>query len=493
MSDDASNDWLEVAKTRAQGIRIALAGIGVFVACVLVTIFGQLRQFEADRKAELITACFVGDPAPAPVSQPPCAAGGATPRSLPASLPRCGACPAAADWGILQAAYGEFPRPQIDAELNPWDQFAMESTVIGSFAEGIDPKQFEGSTDPMAKYVWMLAEASSKKPLKPGTTKEISHFYLHLKDFVSNARSIEGALDAKTPFEALDREQIIALANAYAFNLDSDDVQGEYAAQDLANPTFISQLDKLRPSVLNSHGRPIMEERFVQTLKDGASLSPFLMLRQQLVGEDLGKFQQIDDAEMKKLLNFLTVTPFASLNAERNEDGRLRNEINAILEGDTNSAISLPFLSISVSLSVFAYLSGILNLAFLGWIFWQARQIEYASNRYVTFTGADRSRMAAALQGLPGAGGWNLLSRTGHALLITTPTLLGTLVLFEPLWLSNPGTFRMSSLIYFSLYLIFPTFVFLLSLALVTFIRNNNRQVIDVPREPPGGTAAAAT
>jgi hypothetical protein len=196
---------------------------------------------------------------------------------------------------------------------------------------------------------------------------------------------------------------------------------------------------------------------------------------------------------MKKLLNFLTVTPFASLNAERNEDGRLRNEINAILEGDTNSAISLPFLSISVSLSVFAYLSGILNLAFLGWIFWQARQIEYASNRYVTFTGADRSRMAAALQGLPGAGGWNLLSRTGHALLITTPTLLGTLVLFEPLWLSNPGTFRMSSLIYFSLYLIFPTFVFLLSLALVTFIRNNNRQVIDVPREPPGGTAAAAT
>jgi hypothetical protein len=208
----------------------------------------------------MITACFVGDPAPDPASLPVCAAGGATPGSGPARLPRCAACPAATDWAILQAAYAEFPRPQIDAELNPWNQFAMESTIVATFIEGKDdPGALRGMTDSEKKFVVLLADASSATPVKPGTSSKISHFYLHLKDFDSNAKSIEGALDAKTPFEALHREQIIALANAYAFNLDPGDVPGEYAAQDLANPTFISRLDKLRPSVLNSYGHPIME------------------------------------------------------------------------------------------------------------------------------------------------------------------------------------------------------------------------------------------
>jgi hypothetical protein len=474
MPDDASNDWLEVAKTRAQGIRAALAGIGVFVACVLVTIFGQMRQYEADRKAETITACFVGD---------------STSGSGLASQVRSTACPAAADWGILQAAYEEYPVQGIDAELNPWNQFAMESTIVGSLAEGTDPKKFEGQKDPQAKLVWLLAEASSKTPLKPGTASEISHFYLHLKDFDSNARSVEWAVNAKMPFEGLDRDEVIALANAYAFNLDPGDIQGEYAAQGLANPTFISQLDQLRPSVLNPQGHPIMEERFVQTLRNGASLSLFTTLRQQLVGIDLEKFQQPDDAELKKFVHFLTVTPFASLSAERNEDARLNEQINAILNADTNSAINLPFLNLPVDLSAFAYLSGFLNLAFLGWIFWQARQMDDALNRYMTFTDADRPRIEAALQGLPGSGSRNLISRTGLALLVAMPTLLGTLLLFAPLWFSKPDNFRLYSL----LYLILPAVVFILSLALVTFIQKSNCQALDVPREPPGEAAAPTT
>lgn len=296
MPGDSSNDWLEVAKTRAQGIRAALGGIGVFVACVLVTIFGQLRQFEADRKAEAVTICFMGD---------------STSGSDQASQIRSTACPAAADWGILQAAYEEFPIQQIDAELTPWNQFAMESTLIGSFVEGTDPKKFENLNDPEAKLVWLLAEASSKTPLRPGTTSEISHFYLHLKDFDSNIRSIEGALEAKMPFESLDRDRLIDLTKAYSFNLDSGDVQGEYAAQGLANPTFISQLNRLRPSVRNSEGHPMMEDRFVQTLENGRSLKLFITLRQQLMGTDLAKFQGSTDTEMKKLLDFLMVTRFA--------------------------------------------------------------------------------------------------------------------------------------------------------------------------------------
>jgi hypothetical protein len=165
MPEEASKDWLDVAKTRAQGIRAALAAIGVFVACVLVTVFGQVRQYAVDSKAEAIAICFLGD---------------STPGSDQVSDNRDLSCPAAPDRGILQAAYAEFPRQQIDTDLTPWNQFAIESTIIGSFVEGTDPKKFAGSTDPAAKLVWMLAEASLKTPLKPGTTSEISHFYLWL-------------------------------------------------------------------------------------------------------------------------------------------------------------------------------------------------------------------------------------------------------------------------------------------------------------------------
>lgn len=469
---DASNDWLDVAKTRAQGIRAALAGIGVFIACVLVTVFGQFRQYAADSRAEAIAICFLGD---------------STPGSGQVTEDRAPSCPAAPDRGILQAAYEEFPRQQIDAELTPWNQFAMESTIIGSFVEGVDPRKFAGSIDPTAKLVWMLAEASSKTPLKPGTTKEISHFYLHLKDFDSDIRSVEGALDAKTPFEGLDRDQVRALAKAYAFNLDRGDIQGEYAAQGLANPTFIIQLDQLRPSVLGSQGHPIMEEQFVQTLRTGVSLSLFKTLRQQLVGIDLAKFQQIDDPEMKNLLKYLMLTPFPTVGSEQNEYARLHGEIEAILNG--NSAITLPFLNLSINLSAFASLSGILNLALLGWIFLQARQMDDALDRYLTFGDADRSRIEAALQGLPRPGRWNLLSRTGLALLVTMPTLLGTLLLFEPLWLPQFERFHLYSL----LYLILPAVVFLLSLALVKFIQKSNRQVPNVPHEPQGGAAATTS
>jgi hypothetical protein len=123
----------------------------------------------------------------------------------------------------------------------------------------------------------------------------------------------------------------------------------------LANPTFISQLDKLRPSVLNSEGHPIMEEQFVQTLKDGVALNLFTTLRQQLVGKDLGKFEQPDDTEMKQFLRFLTNTHFASLAAEQSDYTRLGNKVAAVLlNGNLTSAITLPFLNVPIDLSGFA-------------------------------------------------------------------------------------------------------------------------------------------
>jgi hypothetical protein len=471
MPDDASNDWLDVAKTRAQGIRTALAGIGVFVACLLVTIFSQSRQYEADLKAEAKAVCFVNDPT--------LEAG----QTGDAGAPKC-SFEAAADWGILQAAYEEFPVQQIDAELTPWNQFAMESTLVATFTEGIDPNKFAGNPDPRAKFFWLLEQASLKTPVKKGSTNEISHFYKDLKGFDANARSIEWAVNAKIPFENLDRDKVIALANAFTFNLDAGDGVGEYAAKELANAKFTAELNSLRPTVLNSQGHPIMEENFVQTLVTGASLDQFTTLRQQLTVYDLAKFDHVDDADMtSKLLPFLANTPFTSLATERNEYTRLINERMSILKGE--SAITLPFLNLSVNLSDFAYLSSILNLAFLGWIFWEARQMDDAVDRYLTFADSKRARLEAALLGLPRTGRWNLLSTAGFALVVTMPALLGSFVLFAPVWFLKGAIFRSNSL----LYLFLPLVVFAMSLALVTYVQKSNRGVLDVLRNPRAGVA----
>lgn len=463
MPDDASNDWLDVAKTRAKGIRAALAGIGVFVVCVLVTIFGQFQKIEADTKAEKIAACFV---------------------------PNAQECPFGADMGTLKAAYEEYPTSKIDAELDPWNQFAMESTLVATFTEGIDPNKFAGNPDPTAKFFWLLEQASLKTPVKTGTTSEISHFYLHFKAFDSDVKSIEGALAAKTPFENLDRNQIIALANAYTFKLDSDDIKGEYAAQGLANKNFLSELNRLRPTVLNAEGHPIVEEKFVQTLETGASLDLLTTLRQQLVGIDLGKFQAPDDAELTRFRGFLTGARFASLAAEQDEYTRLNNELTNMLQnGDLTAPISLPFVNLAVGLSAFASLSGILNLAFLGWMFWQAQQMDDACGRYMVFADADRQRVAAVLQGLPGASRLDLPSRIGIALLVSMPALLGTVVFFVPVWFLKSGIFRWYSL----LYLLIPAVVFVLSLALARFIQMSNRRVLYVPSQPQSGAPSTAS
>lgn len=490
MPDDASNDWLDVAKTRAQGIRTALGAIVIFVASILVTISSQVRQFHVEQKAETTSACFAWDLDPG-FSVATLGRG-----QVPASQPRSPACPEGADWITLKASYDYFAADEekisetTEAELTPWYDFVMESTIIGSFVEGTDPSKLTGP-DSEVKLVKMLAEASSETPVKPGTTKEISAFFLDLKTYDSNIRTVIAAASAKTRFEDLDRDQIVALANSYAFTLNNQDLQGEQGAKALANPKFTSRLNQLRSTTLNRNqqGQPIMEERFVETLKKGESLDLFTTLRQQLIVIDLEKFQGPEETEMKKFLDFLASTPFTSIGAEHNEYALQKKKTDAILRGEVDSAVNLPLLNISVNLSDFAYLSGFLNLAFLGWIYWQARQINYASIRYMNFTDADKSHIEAVLQGLPGSGSWDILSRAGFAFLLTLPTLLGTLFLFEPLLLTRLKGLPLSSLLYLAfrltLYLTLPAVVFILAFAFDRFIEEIPSRAFAGRREPP--------
>ena len=70
-------------------------------------------------------------------------------------------------------------------------------------------------------------------------------------------------------------------------------------------------------------------------------------------------------------------------------------------------------------------------------------------------------------------------------ILVAMPALLGTLLLFAPLWF-----LRFANLHWYKLlYLILPTVVFILSLTLVSFIQKSSRQALDVPRKPQGGVA----
>jgi hypothetical protein len=464
MADDARSDWLEIVKSQAQGIRSSVLASVLFVVVIAITLLGQYRQLTADERAQKSTACFSPN-RPQDPKQPK------------DQNETNAACPLPADWETLQGAYEELPVEAIDAELIPWNKFGLEITLVATFVEGTDPKTIAGSKDPSAPFILALIEASQETPLKPGTAKAISHFYLHLKDFNSNFKSIEWASNAKIPFEDLNRDKLIALANAYNFDLDQGDLQGQNVAKTVANPTFMLRLSQLQLASIKATGNPLVEDSFVATLSQGTSLASFKTLRGELMVNDLAKFQnRFPKSEADKLLAFLQATPFASVGAVRNEDARLRKQIQDIRDEKTDSSITIPLLNLPVTLSDFSSLSGILNVLLLLWVFWQVRQMNFALVRYRSFEPYDKSRIEAALSLLPSYGRWHVPVSLAIAACLTVPTLLGTCILFMPRWTDKTQPGHPSYL-----YLVLPLFVLTLSLVLVRSLQNIKARALTVP------------
>jgi hypothetical protein len=450
MPDDASSDWLDIVRTQAQGIRASFLTVALFVLVIAITMLGQLRQLTSDLQQEKSTACVL----PPDLDSQKLKSDNRSPD-----------CPLAADWDTLQAAYEQVPVQPMDQELIPWNKFAIEATLIATFVEGTDPKSLENSTSPTARLALLFIDSSKETPVAPGTTAKISHFYLHLKDFNANFKSIEWAAVAKIPFNDLDRDKLIALTNAYDFNIDSMDKQGEDLAQTVVNRTFLRRLDQLRPKVVDPISKkPIVEEGFVDVLTTGASLDAFKTLRGQLTVNDLATFQSsFEAAEAGRLIKFLQSTPFTSLGAAKNEDARLRKQIQDIRDGNTDSTVTIPFLNLPVTLSVFSWLSGFLNFVLLAWVFWQEEQMIFALNRYRALVPGNTSKLEAALTGIPGRGRWTILARAGLAACLTLPAVLGASLLFLPLFVDNTAHSSHASYMYLAL----PVMVYAIALALV--------------------------
>jgi hypothetical protein len=461
VTDDGRSDWLDMLKAQAQGIRSSLIASVLLVFIVIITLLGQFRKLTTDQQEEQTTACFSPD------------LNHRSDERQNIQSNRNVACPVASDWDTLQAAYEELPVQAIDEELIPWNKFAMETTLVASLTEGADRKEIERSTDASAPFIIMLLDASNDAPLKTGTATGISHFYIHLKEFNANFKSIEWASNAKVPFEDLSRDKLIALSNAYDFDIDSGDVLGQNLAKSVANPTFLTRLGELRLARLNPKtAKPIVEDGFISTLTAGTSLDSFKTLRGQLMVNDLAKFQTSpDQAESKRLLTFLTTTPFASIATARNEDARLKKQIQAIRDGKTDSSITIPLLNFPVTLSDFSSLSGILNVFLLVWVFWQSRQMDIALNRYRSFAPYDKSRIEAALSGLPSRSWW--LPGFTFAFCLAAPTLVGTGLLFMPIWTDRSQSGRPSYM-----YLVFVGLVFTLAFAVVHAVQSTKSKAL---------------
>ena len=97
-----------------------------------------------------------------------------------------------------------------------------------------------------------------------------------------------------------------------------------------------------------------------------------------------------------------------------------------IREGTTDSAVSIPLLNFSLTLSVFSSVSCALNVLLLLWLYWHIHQMDAAPKCYQACAPMSQSRMEAALWGLPRAGRWFLPIRLSLAFCLSTPILLGT-------------------------------------------------------------------
>jgi hypothetical protein len=449
VEDDARSDWLDIAKIHAQGIR-ASVGASILLAFLIgLMLWGQRHQLVEDEQKERYTACFL-------TSLPPYL----TPRT--GFNRRSNECPSEALLYQLQVIYEEFPHREMEGNLIAWNKFAWLATQDATFVIGSERINRQAQDEGQPAFVLI--------PHVQSFLRAITTFQLHLRSYTENFRVAEDAAKAGIPFADLTANKLVALMLAYRFEFSDVDATGEKLAQSLATPAFEQGLNRLEQATASAIGRPVADEGDVTT---GASLPAVVTLRSGLKQSDpAGYYGPLDSAEVFKLIGFLQDAPFVTFGAARNEDARLKKQMREIREGTTDSAVNIPLLNLSLTLSAFSGVSCVLNVVLLLWFYWHAHQMDAALKCYRACA-PEGQRMEAALWGLPGLGRWKLPIRLALAFCLFTPVLLGT-YFRSVLWWVDPDQAIQPPFPSFS----FPAIVFIFSFFLVREVQRRKSRAL---------------
>jgi hypothetical protein len=439
VQDDARSDWLDIAKIHAQGIRASVGASVLLTFLIGLMLWGQRHQLMEDEQKERYTACFL-------TSLPPYL----TPRT--GFSRRSNACPSEALLYQLQVIYEGFPHREMEGNLTAWNRFAWLATQDATFVIGSERINRQARNEGQPAFIQI--------PHVQSSLRAITTFQLHLRSYTENFRVAEDAAKAGISFADLTANKLVALMLAYRFEFSDVDATGEKLAQSLATPAFKQGLNRLEQATASAIGRPVADEGDVTI---GASLSPVVTLRGGLKQSDpAGYYGPLDNAEVFKLIGFLQDAPFVTFGAARIEDARLKKQMREIREGTTDSAVNIPLLNLSLTLSAFSSVSCVLNVVLLLWLYWHAHQMDAALMCYRACAPEGQLRMEAALWGLPGLGLWRLPIRLALAFCLFTPVLLGT-YFRSVLWWADPDQSIQPPFPSLS----FPTIVFIFSCFLV--------------------------
>jgi hypothetical protein len=451
LEDDARTDFLDIAKTHAQGIRASVGASILLTFLICLMLWGQRHQLREDEQKERYTACFSA--------------------SLPPYLtpPRTGfsrrsdVCPSEAILHQLQVIYQGFPHREMEEELVAWNKFAWLATQDATFVSGFERINSEGQNGGHPPFVQI--------PHIQSVLRAITTFQLHLRTYTENFNVVEDAAKIGIPFTDLTADKLVALMLVYQFELFPVDALGENLAQSLATPAFEQGLKRLKQAAASAIGRPLALEGDLAT---GASLPPVVTLRNELKRSDpAGYYGPLQSAEVYKLIRFMQDIPFGTIGADRNKDARLKKQIREIRDGTTDSAVNIPLLNLPLTLSAFSSVSCVLNVVLLLWLYWHIHQMDAALKCYQACAPTGQSRTEAALWGLPGLGRWRIPIRLAVAFCLSAPILLGTCMRLILWWTDRDQAIRPPSPS-----LAFPAIVFILSGALVREVQRRKSRAL---------------
>jgi hypothetical protein len=403
MEDDARSNWLDIAKSHAQGIHASLGASILFAVLIGLMLSGQQHQLREDEQKERYTACFL--PSPPSYLAPPT---GPSRRSA--------ACPSEDFLRQLQLVYEDFPHRPMEEDLVTWNNFAWSVTQDATLVVGLDHINRKAQDRGQPPFVQM--------PYARSSLRSITTFQLDLRQYVENFKIVEKAAETGTSFADLLAEKLVALVFVYQFQFNPSDTFGEELARSLATPEFERGLKRLERATLLATGHEVTDGGDVL---GGSSLPQLVTLHNELRRKDpAGLYLPMQGDDVSKLIKLMRDTSLVTIGAGQKEDVRLKKQIREIREGTTDSAVNIPLLNLPLTLSVFGRVSSLLNVALLLWFYWHIHQMDAALKRYRAYVAHGRSQVEAALWSLPGLGRWWLPFRLAVAFCLSMPILLGT-------------------------------------------------------------------